>query len=80
MCKRCFMRIHTSVGMERVSQGHITVNTNGLDQIVTSTALDIAASALAQQSQSLGLITQQDISVYIYPDLAQLAASLRMHH
>lgn len=64
---------------EPVRQGRITINTNGLDQIASSTALEIATSALAKQSQSLGFSTQEDFLIYIYPDLAQMAASLRMH-
>lgn len=64
---------------ERVSQGRITVNTDGRDQIASSTAVEIATGALAKQSQSLGFTIQDDILIYVYPDLAQMASSLRMH-
>jgi hypothetical protein len=64
---------------ERTVRGPITVNTNGLDQIVSRSVLDMATNALAEQSQSLNFTPQHEIFIYVYPDLVQLATSLRLH-
>jgi hypothetical protein len=64
---------------KRTNRGHITINTNDRDQTVETTALEIATAALAEQSQTMGSTVQNDISVYVYPDLAPLVAGLRLH-
>ncbi|MBN1427872.1 MAG: hypothetical protein JXB07_05760 [Anaerolineae bacterium] len=64
----------------RTNQGHITINTDGRDQLVANSALEIATRSMAQQSQLLGLAQPPDITLYIYPELTQLAAALRLHH
>lgn len=70
---------HVPWEWERVNEGRITVNTDGRDEIASTTALEIATDALARQSQSLGSAAQGDFLIYVYPDLAQMADSLRLH-
>ncbi len=61
------------------SRGVISVHTNGEDETLTRAALDIASTALAQASDLLATPVSEEVHIYIYPELAQLAYSLRLH-
>ncbi len=62
-----------------VSQDGVTVYTNGRDDAVTQAALDVATAAFGQIRRTLGVSQPETITVYVYPELAPLANSLRLH-
>jgi hypothetical protein len=61
------------------SRSGIFVHTDGEDETLTRAALDIASAALLQASDLLATPVLDEVHVYIYPELAQLANSLRLH-
>ncbi len=63
-----------------VSQGNILVYTDGQDETVSRAALDVARSAVTQTEQMLGVSFQDQLHIYVYPDLAAMASCLRLHH
>ncbi len=60
-------------------QDNILVYTDGTDEMVSQAALSIAASALSNIDRKLGVTTTDDLHIYVYPELAQLANALRIH-
>ncbi len=66
-------------GWRTVSAGGVTVHTDGGDGRVSQAALEISAGALSQARRTLGISQPEQIDVYVYPELAPLAASLRLH-
>ncbi len=60
-------------------RGNVLVYTDGRDPLVASEALDVAAGALAEIRRTLGTAPDDTIRIYVYPELAQLASSLRLH-
>ncbi|GAB4478398.1 MAG: hypothetical protein Kow00124_22760 [Anaerolineae bacterium] len=64
---------------QAAQQGHLVIRTDGTDTALSEEALRIGSAAMRQVSQMLGLTIEEDLHVYIYPDLAALASSLRLH-
>lgn len=62
-----------------VSAGGVTVHTSGQDERVGQAALEIASSTLSQARRALGVSQPEEVNVYVYPELAPLAASLQLH-
>lgn len=60
-------------------EGKISVHTDGQDETVSRAALEIARAALSEAEQTIGYTLGDEIHIYAYPELAQLANSLRMH-
>ncbi len=64
--------------VERV--GNITVHTDGRDPAVSQAALQVATQASSQASRIVGVAVDAEmIHIYVYPDLASMAYSLRLH-
>ncbi len=61
------------------SENGITVYTNGADRTVAQAALAISDEAVLQAERTLGRSVNRGIVVYVYPELAALANSLRTH-
>lgn len=61
------------------SRGNVFVHTDGQDETVSRVALEVAIAALTDVSQVTGPPVEDDIHIYVYPELAQLAGSLRLH-
>jgi hypothetical protein len=57
----------------------IVVHMNGEDQTVAEAAQDITGAAVMQAGATLGYPLDSEIQVYVYPELASLANSLRAH-
>ncbi len=64
---------------QAAQQGHLVIHTDGANAALSGEALRIGAAAVRQVSQMLGLTVEEDLHVYIYPELAALASSLRLH-
>lgn len=62
-----------------VSQNNVVVHTDGTDLAFSNTVLDVATDALKEASRAVGVAVEDEIHVYVYPELAQLASSLRLH-
>jgi len=61
-------------------RGGIIAHTDGRDPSLANATLDFTSAALARVTQTLGGQTYpNDLHVYVYPELASLAASLRLH-
>lgn len=60
-------------------QDNILVYTDGTDATVSQAALSIAAAALTDIDRTLGVTTSNDLHLYVYPELTQLANALRLH-
>ncbi len=63
-----------------LNEGNLFVHTDGRNGELAQAALDMASGALARTGRSLGNVQiVDDIHVYVYPELASMAASLRLH-
>lgn len=61
------------------SDGGVTVYTAGGDALTAEAALDLAGAALAGARRTLAVSGPPEISIVVYPELSQLAHSLRLH-
>lgn len=66
-----------------VAHDGIFVHTDGQDATISAAVLEIAHSARAQVNHTLGTTygsrPDEELHIYVYPELASLAASLRLH-
>lgn len=62
-----------------ISDGGIVIHTDGSDPAISEAALNIAREGLAEASRLTGIVVQDELHVYIYPELAQMAGALRLH-
>ncbi len=71
----------TSIPWTWVTQqdGAVTVYTNSQTAEVSQAALEISLAAIASNVQTLGVNNIDNLRVYVYPGLASLANSLRLH-
>jgi hypothetical protein len=71
----------TSVPWTWVTQqdGAVTVYTNSETAEVSQVALEISLAAITSNAQTLGVNNIDNLHVYVYPELASLANSLRLH-
>jgi hypothetical protein len=60
-------------------QGNIVVHSDGRDPEISRAALDIAGNALRDATRLVGTAVEEEIHVYVYPELVQMASSLRLH-
>jgi len=59
--------------------GNIVIFTDGSDETTAITALEITRAARSRSAQSLGLAAEATpVSLYVYPDLAAMAGSIRL--
>lgn len=62
-----------------VTQADITVFTDGRSEPVSAAVLDVATRALTEAERTLGTRYEGQMRIYVYPDLAAMAAALQAH-
>jgi len=62
-----------------VTDGTITVYTDGGDPALAQTALQIAQTSLTETCQTLQISPPSEVAIYVYPELSQLVSALYLH-